>query len=136
MLSGVFAGAFHARFDRRHVLNATAQWKNFTATVICQSGHWENGQSETYPMPFLEDSWIADYYSGVNNYHMPTVFRLDLGWQKTFKTGRAEHSVNLGVCNVTNHFNPFMLYFDAESESWKEIALLPIMPNFSYRLTF
>ena len=127
---------FHARFDRRHVLNATAQWKNFTATVICQSGHWENGQSETYPMPFLEDSWIADYYSGVNNYHMPTVFRLDLGWQKTFKTGRVEHNVNVGVCNVTNHFNPFMLYFDAESESWKEIALLPILPNFSYRVTF
>ncbi|MBO4657480.1 MAG: hypothetical protein J5639_06880 [Bacteroidales bacterium] len=49
---------------------------------------------------------------------------------------RAEHSVNVGVCNVTNHFNPFMLYFDAESESWKEIALLPIMPNFSYRVTF
>ena len=32
-------------------------------------------------------------------------------------TGRAEHSVNLGVCNVTNQFNPFM-------------------PNFSWRVTF
>ena len=127
---------FHARFDRRHVLNAMAQWKNFTAMVILQSGHWENGQPETYPMPFLLDSWIADYYSGVNNYHMPTVFRLDLGWQKTFTTGRVEHSVNVGVCNVTNHFNPFMLYFDANTESWKEIALLPILPNFSWRVTF
>ncbi len=127
---------FHARFDRLHVLNATAQWKGITATVILQSGHWENGQSETYPMPFLEDNWIADYYSGVNNYHMPTVFRLDLGWQKTFTTGRVEHTANVGVCNVTNHFNPFMLYFDTNTESWKEIALLPIMPNFSWRVTF
>ena len=125
---------FHARFDRRHVLNATAQWRGFTVTVILQSGHWENGQSETYEIPFLEDSWIGDYYSGVNNYQMPTVFRMDLGWQKRFTTGRVRHTVNVGVCNVTNHFNPFMLYFDTRTESWKEIALLPILPNFSYRV--
>lgn len=126
---------FHARFDRRHMLNATAQWKGFIATVILQSGHWENGQSETYLLPYMDDTWTADYYSGVNNYHMPTVFRLDLGWQKKFKTGRVEHTVNVGICNVTNHFNPFMLYYDAAKESWKEIALLPIMPNFSWRIT-
>ncbi len=36
----------------------------------------------------------------------------------------------------TNHFNPFMLYFDPASEGWKIIALLPILPNFSYRISF
>ena len=127
---------FHARFDRRHMLNATLQWRGFSATMILQSGHWENGEAVTYNTYYIDKSFTSKYYSGVNNYHMPTVFRLDLGWQKTFKAGRTEHSVNVGVCNVTNHFNPFMLYFDAESESWKEIALLPILPNFSYRLTF
>ena len=128
--------AFHARFDRRHVLNATVRWRGFMATFILQSGHWENGQAETYELPFLEDFWSADYYSGVNNYQMPTVIRLDLGWQKSFCTGRMEHTVSLGVCNVTNHFNPFMLYFDPRTESWKEIALLPLLPNFSWRLVF
>jgi hypothetical protein len=29
-----------------------------------------------------------------------------------------------------------MLYFDAASEGWKLIALLPILPNFSYRISF
>ena len=128
---------FHARFDRRHVLNATAQWKGFSATVTLQSGHWENGDAETYPLPMLDGpDWQAKYFSGYNNYHMPTVFRLDLGWQTGFRTGRLEHKVNVGVCNVTNHFNPFMLYFDTGSESWKEIALLPILPNFSWRVEF
>ena len=127
---------FHARFDRRHVLNATAQWRGFSATVILQSGHWENGAAETYPLHVPGGVWMADYYSGVNNYHMPTVFRLDLGWQKSFRTGRVEHTVNVGVCNVTNHFNPFMLYFDTSTESWKEIALLPVLPNFSWRISF
>ena len=127
---------FHARFDRRHMLNATLQWKDISATMILQSGHWESGEAVTYDLPYMDDTFTAKYFSGVNNYHMPTVFRLDLGWQKNFTTGRLEHSVNLGVCNVTNHFNPFMLYFDADSESWKEIALLPIMPNFSWRVSF
>ena len=148
---------FHARFDRRHMLNATLQWRGFSATMILQSGHWENGEAVTYQLPFMgesftskflwqipatyqlsdrKDSFTAKYYSGVNNYHMPTVFRLDLGWQKTFKSDRAEHSVNVGVCNATNHFNPFMLYFDTVTESWKEIALMPILPNFSWRVTF
>lgn len=74
-------GEFHARFDRRHVLNAVAQWKGFSAAVNL-------------------------------------------------------HDVNVGVCNATNHFNPFMLHFDAATEGWKMIALLPILPNFSYRISF
>ena len=128
---------FHARFDRRHMLNATLQWRGFSATMILQSGHWENGEAVTFETYYLKDkSFTSKYYSGVNNYHMPTVFRLDLGWQKTFTTARVEHTVNVGVCNVTNHFNPFMLYFDTVTESWKEIALMPILPNFSWRVTF
>lgn len=127
---------FHARFDRLHVLNATAQWKGLTATLILQSGGWENGAAETYKMPFLGTDFVADFFSGVNNYHMPTVFRLDLGYQFDFKTGKVDHTLNLSICNVTNHFNPFMLYYDTNTESWKEIALLPIMPNLSYRISF
>ena len=29
-----------------------------------------------------------------------------------------------------------MLYFDAKTEGWKMISLLPILPNFSYRISF
>ena len=127
---------FHARFDRRHMLNATLQWKGFSAAMILQSGHWENGEAVIYNAYYFDRDFTTKYYSGVNNYHMPMVFRLDLGWQKTFNIGRSENTVNIGVCNVTNHFNPFMLYFDADTESWKEIALMPILPNFSWRVTF
>jgi hypothetical protein len=54
----------------------------------------------------------------------------------SFKTRKVKHDVNVGLCNATNHFNPFMLYFDAATEGWKMIALLPILPNFSYRISF
>jgi len=129
-------GKFNARFDRRHILNVQGRWKGFSLAMTLQSGHWENGTPITYQIhiPGLETD--AEYYEGVNNFHMPTVFRLDLGYQFDLKTGRAEHTVNLGVCNVTNHFNPFMLYYDAQSEGWKMLALMPVMPNFSWRVGF
>ncbi len=130
-------GEFPARFDRRHILNVLAQWRGFSAAFTLQSGHWENGEPMTYPMHILDDvEWTAKYYSGVNNFHMPMVLRLDLGWQKTFHTECFIHDLSVGIYNVTNHFNPFMLYFNAETEKWNAISMLPIMPNFSYRVTF
>ena len=129
-------GKFHARFDRRHILNMQGRWKGFSLAMTLQSGHWENGAPLTYHLylPGLETE--AEYYEGVNNFHMPTVFRLDVGYERKFRTKRAKHTVNLGVCNVTNHFNPFMLYYDAQAEGWKMLALLPVMPNFSWRVAF
>jgi len=127
---------FHARFDRRHIFNAMAQWKRFSLSFTAQSGHWENGAAETYTMHIPGTEWTADYFSGVNNYHMPPVIRLDVGYEFSFHSGRFQHDVRLGICNLLNRFNPFMLYFDSKTESWNELALLPILPNFSYRISF
>jgi hypothetical protein len=105
--------------------------------VTLQSGHWENGAPESFIMHLPDDSeWTGYHYEGINNYHMPAVFRLDLGYNFSFDTGKVSHVVNVGVCNATNHFNPFMLYYDAQTEGFKMIALLPILPNFSYRISF
>ena len=127
---------FHARFDRRHIINMLGQWKGFSLAVTLQSGHWENGAPITYQIHIPDLETEAEYYEGVNNFHMPTVFRLDLGYEHTFITKHCKHTVNVGICNVTNHFNPFMLYFDTSTESWKQLALLPILPNFSYTIHF
>lgn len=127
---------FHARFDRRHVLNASLQWKGFSAAFITQSGHWENAAPQTYELHFPGASWEARYFSSINNYQMPLVVRLDVGYNFSITTGRVGHNFNLGICNVLNRFNPFMIYFDTSTESWKELALLPFMPNLSYRVEF
>ena len=129
-------GKFNARFDRRHMLNVHGRWKGFSLAMTLQSGHGENGApiTDQIHIPGLET--YAEYYEGVNNFHMPTVFRLDLGYERSFHSKRAEHTVNLGVCNVTNHFNPFMLYYDPQAEGWKMLALMPVMPSFSWRVEF
>ena len=127
---------FHAKFDREHVLNAMFQWKGATLNFIYQSGNWENAAAQEYKVHTLEGETTAQYFKGLNDFHMPDVIRLDLGYQFSFETGKVSHDVSIGVCNVTNHFNPFMLYYDTETEGWKMISLLPILPNFSYRISF
>ena len=135
--STVLDGApFHAKFDRTHVLNASASWHGFQFALTWQSGHWENSTSKKATMHVLDEEWVAEYFTGVNDFRMPDIFRLDIGYSFTFQTGRCKHEVELGVCNVTNHFNPFMLYYDTETEHWKEVSLLPVFPNFSYKVCF
>ena len=129
-------GKFNARFDRRHILNIQGRWNGLSMAMTLQSGHWENGAPIIYQIhiPYLETD--AEYYEGVNSFHMPEVFRIDLGYEHSFSSKRAKHTVNIGICNVTNHFNPFMLYYDTQADGWKMISLLPIFPNFNWRISF
>lgn len=127
---------FHAKFDRTHILNISASWHGLQLALTWQSGHWENSASKKATMHVLEEEWVAEYFTGVNDFRMPDLFRLDIGYDFSFQTGRCQHEIRVGVCNVTNHFNPFMLYYDLDEESWKEVSLLPILPNFSYKVSF
>lgn len=127
---------FNAKFDRRHVLNSEVRWKHFDAAFILQSGHWENGAPKVATVHFMDYDWPISHYEGVNNYHMPMVIRLDLGYGLEFDSPHAHHNLHLGICNVFNHFNPFMIYYDSDTDSWKQLSMLPLLPNFSYRISF
>ena len=38
--------------------------------------------------------------------------------------------------NVLNRHNPFSVVYDDRSREWRQISLIPVMPSFSYRITF
>ena len=67
---------------------------------------------------------------------MPALVRLDIGYQLRWRRGRTAQELNLGVFNVLNHYNPFTIYYDTKEEVWKQLALIPILPNLSYRISF
>ncbi|MBQ8070342.1 MAG: hypothetical protein IJ202_05800 [Bacteroidales bacterium] len=45
-------------------------------------------------------------------------------------------TLNVGVYNLLNTHNPFMITYDQTDGEWKQISLLPIMPSFSYSIEF
>ena len=139
-------GWFPAKFDRRHMLNVTGDYvlkqregfkMGVTTLVTLQSGCWETVPIGHYTVPSLTgEEFTVDLYSGMNNYRMPTFFRWDAGWYMEKESARAKHRLNLGVYNLTNRHNPFLITYDGETKQWKQISLLPIMPSISYRIVF
>lgn len=138
---------FPAKFDRRHILNATASYTlvdnqrrtiALTGLFTWQSGNCETVAAGEYPsldiFGWAETSTL-EYFTSVNNYEMPPYIRLDLGCNFTFK-GRHLQTLNLGVYNVLNRHNPFSVIYDDRSREWRQVSLIPIMPSFSYRVTF
>lgn len=128
---------FHAPFDRRLVGNLSAQWKGISLNFTWQDGNWVNGRGEQYTVigPKGEEVRL-EHFSSVNNYQMPTLIRLDLGYQIKWQRDRMAHELNIGVFNVLNHFNPFTIYYDTMAATWKELALVPILPNVRYQIHF
>ena len=128
---------FHAPFDRRWVASATVEWRRISLTFTYQDGNWVNGRGERYEVKLPDEEPVTlEYYSSVNNHQMPAVIRLDAGYRLRWKWGKVQNDLNLGVCNLLNHFNPYTVYYDTKEEAWKEMALLPILPNFSWRVEF
>ena len=136
---------FPAKFDRRHILNATASYViadnerrsiSLTGLFTLQSGHWETVAAGEYPaVTFFGQQYTLDYFTSVNNYEMPTYIRLDLGCSFKFKT-RHPQELNLGIYNVLNRHNPFSIIYDDRSREWRQVSLLPIMPSFNYQVSF
>ena len=137
---------FPAKFDRRHMLNVTGDYTvirrerfkmGVTTLVTLQSGCWETVPIGHYTVPALTgEEFTVDLYSGMNNYRMPTFFRWDAGLYLEKNATPAKHRLNLGVYNLTNRHNPFLITYDGETKEWKQISLLPIMPSISYRFSF
>ena len=139
--------AFPFQFDRTHILNVTGNgrlWHNdifdfiLSGLLTYQSGSWETlPEGVFHPWMFeLQEETKIEYYSGINNYRMPSYFRLDLGGTFSRTTKKCTQKLYLGVYNATNRHNPITLVYDIDEERWKQISLLPILPTIKYSISF
>ncbi len=136
---------FPAKFDRRHILNATASCLvsdrercaiTLAGLFTFQSGHWETVAAGEYPaVTFFGQEYSLDYFSSVNNCRLPDYIRLDLSCSFSFKT-RYPQDLTVGIYNVLNRHNPFSIIYDDRTMEWRKVSLIPIMPSFNYRIKF
>ena len=134
---------FHAKFDRNHILNTTTEWTvlkdcckevGLSTLLTFQSGHWETISPGTYEGALLLGPVVEiNYFDTINNYKMPDYFRWDAG--AFFRFGRHHRQeLTLGIYNITNRHNPFVVVYDDTDKEWKQISLFPIMPSISYSI--
>ena len=138
---------FPAKFDRPHIFNLSGSWiltrserkeTGLTVFMTVQSGCCETVPAARFWFPLFPSGEEVDfdYFTTLNNYRMPTFFRTDAGWYMKIRGDRLSRELHLGIYNLTNRHNPFMITYNAEERVWKQISLLPIMPSVSYRILF
>lgn len=93
------------------------------------------------------DSVTIKYVSGRNNYNLPSSHRLNLGINFRHMTKRGNQALwNLCLYNAYNAMNPNFVYYQFKTDKdtgemtneirLTKVTILPILPAFSYTLSF
>ena len=150
---------FPFKYDRENVLNFNNQFllfktkkstNNLHLTLSYSTGHRETvniGQYSGYPLPYWnimgtgELNYVMSRYANyrdlmtpINGYILPFYLRVDLGYSKTVKKKNTTRELFLGVYNVLNRRNPYLIANDFGT--WKQLSFFPIMPSISWTISF
>lgn len=150
-----FGKTFPYRYDRRHdisiaITQSISEKFDIGAVWIYGTGNAVSLPIEQYPTleyPNTAQNYYYDYYQnnnvqyydGRNGFRMPAYHRLDLSFNMHKKLKKAKRTWTIGIYNVYNRKNPYYLYFGYDDHNKKrltQISLFPMLPSFSYSLTF
>lgn len=147
---------FPYRYDRRHDVSVVLNYKfnqnwNVGLTWVYGTGHPVTLGLERYtPIqaqighynasnnPVQSTGTIISDITNIvdrNNFRMPPYHRMDVtvNWYKKLKHG--SQTLSLGIYNVYNQLNPYMVVPKEEGDGTLrlyQISILPIMPSISY----
>lgn len=148
---------FNAKYDRRHEVNVTLNYKFGPRFDISGSWVFSTGNCGTVYTQFFEpDSSLEGvdvfyygtsslgYADGRNNYRLPPYHRADVGFNLHRKFNkRVSRTINVSVYNAYSRQNPFLLYVHTEydgggssTRTLRQVSLFPIIPSISYQLSF
>lgn len=88
---------------------------------------------EIYPVAVTMPDWPVYIPNNPNypNVRLPDYFRIDLNYSMERKLKRGKRVWQFSILNVTNHFNPQMIYI--KENKHVGLSLIPIMPSFSFK---
>ena len=149
---------FDAKYDRRHKLDITCNYKfsdrfDMSATWLYETGNCGTIYTQYYNSGDLIDDGdrrqitTLGYYDNRNNLRLNPTHRLDLGfnWHRNF-SDRVKRTLSLSIYNAYNNRNPFLVYIYTESRKngdtynenrkLRQLTLFPILPSISYTVSF
>lgn len=145
----IYPDWFYDRNDNRHKLTLSGTWKFSEAFDAYAAWNIHSGGWMTIPeqvllkegggsgMKYPEVEYL---YSVPNNLRMPAYHRLDIGCNFRKMTKRGNESIwNISIYNAYCKMNPIFVQLeqiDSGRHIGKAIALVPLVPSFSYTLKF
>lgn len=141
---------YPARFDNRHKINISANWKINDRWSVGASWTGMSGNRITLPTQCWVDPDLDGYspidptlVTEVNNYRLPFYHRLDLGFTRYTKHGYWTFSLYNAYCHMNvigvrlgeewkdNSYGDWVYY-----PKFQKVKLLPIIPSVSYTWIF
>ena len=133
---------YDASNDRRHDLNAVAMFDLTDRWSLSASFLYASGQALSVPDAKYQLSGATIYYyARRNSYRTPSTHRLDISANYRHSGKRFTYEWNIGIYNLYNHYNPYMIYFEncPDNESGTravQYSMYGIVPSVSYTLKF
>jgi len=132
---------FPFKYDRRHDFSAVLS--HDLSKRWSFSGAWVYGTGNAFSLPdtyydapenmFGPQGYLV--YSEKNNYRMSDYHRLDISFKRTKEKKWGETAWTFGAYNTYFRKNPFFVFQDFDGKL-KEVAVLPIIPYFSWGFKF
>ncbi len=128
--------------DRRHDISIVGMYDLGKGWSASCSWVYNTGQALTAPSAKYQ---IGDtfyyYYSERNGYRAPEYHRLDVSVSHKKSNRKYERELTLGIYNLYNRYNPFMITFENYPSSPTgtkaiQTSLFGIIPSVSYSITF
>lgn len=151
---------FPAKYDRRHDISLVVSHKFNPKIDVSGTWIYSTGNSGSlalqnyyaYPIPGEDynNQNTLPYISKRNNYRLPDYMRIDVGVNFHKQKKHGIRTWNLGIYNVTNQKNPFLVYvandyvYDnstnygtyTSKKTLKKITVFTIIPSISYSYKF
>jgi hypothetical protein len=142
-----YGNTFYAKHDRRHDVSVVLTYElnkrwTFGATWVHATGDLNTVPTSVY---FIHGHIVYDYGNNINNFRVPPYHRLDVSATlKSKSTKKYKSSWNFSVFNVYDRYNPYIIYFDDQSEyekgtfkiQAKQVSLFPFLPSVTYNFNF
>lgn len=133
---------FYARNDRRHNVSIVTSYTPSPRWNVTVSWVYATGLALTAPSgKYMLDGQILGYYTGRNEYRMPTNHRMDLSVTLFGKPGRKFRSNwNFSVYNLYARKNPFSIRFESTEDGTRQQAVMvylyTIVPSVTWNFEF
>jgi hypothetical protein len=147
-----YADWYDDKFDNRHKLNFTAQWKLSSKIIAFAAWSYHTGNRITVPTQMVNTPDVPAenpgnvstssmfVYEKPNNLVLPAYHRLDLGFDFHHVTRHGHERIwNLSLYNVYCHLNSLWVDVSLKSNGQFRIrnhAYIPVIPSFSYTIKF
>ncbi len=133
---------YFSKYDRPHSLNILAEQQINDESKIMVSFTFASGNPVSLPTARYVtlvngQEVIVEEFDKINNFRLPATHHLDVSYVKRKEYKKFNTTFIVGVYNLYNQLNPFMVYIGLDEEAEPTIKIrsyLPMMPMLKYSI--